>query len=97
MTFLPRETLSLAVCVMIIVVFSLLLQFDYDNGFGDRVGRFNIDLYLSGGDGDCGTWVTTICDKPGKGCHDTREWKTLSVDLSAMRARRGSSVVSFLH
>ena len=54
-------------------------QFDYDNGFGNRVGRFKIDLYLSGGDGDCGTWVTSICDKPNKGCHDTREWKPIHI------------------
>ncbi|CAN0212948.1 unnamed protein product [Ascophyllum nodosum] len=48
------------------------VEFDYDNGFGDRVGRFKIDLYISGGDGDCGTWVTSVCDKPERGCHDTQ-------------------------
>ena len=57
-------------------------QFDYDNGFGDRVGRFKIDLYISGGDGDCGTWVTSVCDKPERGCHDTRESLSLSLYLS---------------
>ncbi|CAN0212817.1 unnamed protein product [Ascophyllum nodosum] len=48
------------------------VEFDYNNGFGDRVGRFKIDLYASGGDGDCGTWVMSICDTPEKGCHDTQ-------------------------
>ena len=49
------------------------VQFDYDNGFGSRAGRFRIDLYASGGSGDCGTFITSICDKPDKGCHDTRK------------------------
>lgn len=49
-------------------------QFDYDNGFGDRVGRFKIDLYKALGDGDCGTWSDSVCDKPNMGCHDTREF-----------------------
>lgn len=53
---------------------SCCAQFDYDNGFGDKVGRFRIDLYASGGPGDCGTFVTSICDKPDRGCHDTREY-----------------------
>lgn len=48
-------------------------QFDYDNGFGEQLGRFKIDLYKAQGPGDCGTWVTSICDKPEMGCHDSRE------------------------
>ena len=52
-----------------------MLQFDYDNGFGERVGRFKIDLYKAqDGAGDCGLWVTSICDKPERGCHDSREF-----------------------
>lgn len=49
-------------------------QFDYDNGFGDSVGRFKLDLYQSQGEGDCGTWVTSVCAKPDTGCLDTREF-----------------------
>lgn len=48
-------------------------QFDYDNGFGSSIGRFNIDLYESEGTEDCGTLVTSICDKPDIGCRDTSE------------------------
>ena len=49
-------------------------QFEYDNGFGSSVGRFKIDLYdEKEGPGDCGTWQTSICDKPDSGCKDTRE------------------------
>lgn len=51
-----------------------LTQFDYDNGFGDRTGRFMIDLYMAGdGGGDCGTWSAAVCDKPTTGCRDSRE------------------------
>lgn len=48
-----------------------LLQFDYDNGVGSKVDRFKIDLYEADGNGDCGTWVTSICDKPTIGCKDS--------------------------
>lgn len=55
----------------------MCMQFDYDNGFGERLGRFKIDLYDAAreGPGDCGTWITSICDKPEMGCHDSREYK----------------------
>ena len=60
------------------------MQFDYDNGFGERVGRFRIDLYKAqDGAGDCGLWVTSICDKPERGCHDSREF--FVVFFSSMR------------
>lgn len=54
-------------------------QFDYDNGFGDRTGRFVFDLYkaegyMEAGGGDCGTWSDALCDKPTTGCRDTREF-----------------------
>ena len=48
-------------------------QFFYDNGFGQQLGRFKIDLYKSQGTGDCGAWVTSICDKPHMGCKDSRK------------------------
>ncbi|CAM9205054.1 unnamed protein product [Ectocarpus sp. 12 AP-2014] len=48
------------------------VEFDYDNGLGSPVGRFALDLYMSGGSGDCGTYVTTICDKPTIGCKDSQ-------------------------
>ncbi|CAM9576992.1 unnamed protein product [Sphacelaria rigidula] len=47
------------------------VEFDYNDGLGSSVGRFKIDLYRAGGSGDCGTWVTSICDKPTIGCKDT--------------------------
>ena len=49
------------------------MQFNYDNGVGSRVDRFKIDLYLSEGTGDCGTWVTNLCDKESIGCKDSSE------------------------
>lgn len=53
------------------------LQFMYNNGFGNTVGRFKIDLYSQDGYGgwmgDCGGWVGSICDKPDIGCKDTSE------------------------
>ena len=49
------------------------MQFNYDNGVGSRVDRFKIDLYLSEGTGDCGTWVTNLCDKASIGCKDSSE------------------------
>ncbi len=51
------------------------LQFDYGNGFGERLGRFRLDLYQAqSGPGDCGQWVANICDKPEIGCRDSREF-----------------------
>lgn len=50
------------------------VEFDYDNGLGSSVGRFAIDLYFSGGTGDCGTFFSTICDKPTIGCRDSSEY-----------------------
>lgn len=50
-------------------------QFAYDNGLGSPVDRFQIDLYKAIGTGDCGDWVTSICDKPGIGCKDSSETK----------------------
>lgn len=53
------------------------IEFDYDNGFGDRTGRFVFDLYkaegyMEAGGGDCGTWSDALCDKPTTGCRDTQ-------------------------
>ncbi|CAB1111076.1 unnamed protein product [Ectocarpus sp. CCAP 1310/34] len=51
------------------------VEFDYDNGFGEQLGRFKIDLYKAwaeDGAGDCGTWVTSVCDKPDVGCLDSQ-------------------------
>ncbi|CAM9810534.1 unnamed protein product [Ectocarpus sp. 8 AP-2014] len=48
------------------------VEFDYDNGLGSSVNRFAIDLYSTGGSGDCGTYVTTVCDKPSIGCKDSQ-------------------------
>lgn len=49
------------------------------NEVGDKAGRFNIDLYKAeAGAGDCGTFYTTICDKPEIGCKDTGEKKERS-------------------
>eukprot|EP00904_Undaria_pinnatifida_P003571 jgi/Undpi1/13214/HiC_scaffold_8.g02876.m1 len=47
------------------------VEWDYDDGFGSQVGRFAIDLYTTGGSGDCGTFYATICDKPTIGCKDS--------------------------
>lgn len=47
------------------------IEWDYDNGVGSKVDRFAIDLYLADGNGDCGTYVTTLCDKPSIGCKDS--------------------------
>ncbi|CAM9888516.1 unnamed protein product, partial [Laminaria digitata] len=47
------------------------IEFDYDNGVGSSVDRFSIDLYKAEGSGDCGTYVTSICDKPSIGCKDS--------------------------
>ncbi|CAM9707614.1 unnamed protein product, partial [Sphacelaria rigidula] len=47
------------------------VEFDYHDGLGSSAGRFKIDLYKAGGSGDCGIWVTSICDKPTIGCKDT--------------------------
>lgn len=49
------------------------VQFDYSDGMGGSVDRFKIDLYKAGGSGDCGTWITSICDKPTIGCKDASE------------------------
>ncbi|CAM9286019.1 unnamed protein product [Discosporangium mesarthrocarpum] len=48
------------------------IEWEYDNGLGSAVDRFDIDLYIDdGGDGDCGTWLTSICDKTDRGCKDS--------------------------
>lgn len=61
-----------------LIVCNMLLpqsfQFDYDNGVGSSVDRFAIDLYEADGSGDCGTYVTSICDKPSIGCKDSSEF-----------------------
>ena len=51
-----------------------LQQFDYDNGVGSSVDRFSIDLFTSDGTGDCGTYVTSICDKESIGCKDSGKY-----------------------
>lgn len=48
------------------------VEFDYDNGLGSSSSRFSIDLYRASGSGDCGTYVTSICDKPSIGCKDSK-------------------------
>lgn len=53
-------------------------QWDYDNGLGSKVDRFAIDLYMEDGDGDCGTYYTTICDKPSIGCKDSSKFLSRS-------------------
>lgn len=35
--------------------------------------RFSIDLYDAEGEGECGTYINTICDKPSIGCKDSSE------------------------
>eukprot|EP00737_Agarophyton_chilense_P005047 gb/GEZJ01007006.1/.p2 GENE.gb/GEZJ01007006.1/~~gb/GEZJ01007006.1/.p2 ORF type:complete len:166 (-),score=23.72 gb/GEZJ01007006.1/:153-650(-) len=47
------------------------VEFDYNNGVGSKVDRFDIDLYMADGTGDCGTYVTSICDKESIGCKDS--------------------------
>eukprot|EP00904_Undaria_pinnatifida_P002476 jgi/Undpi1/12229/HiC_scaffold_5.g01905.m1 len=47
------------------------VEFDYNDGEGSKIGRFSIDLYLASGSSDCGTWVTSICDKASIGCKDS--------------------------
>eukprot|EP00752_Nemacystus_decipiens_P013476 g11935.t1 len=47
------------------------VEFDYNNGVGSKVDRFDIDLYMAEGTGDCGTYVTSICDKESIGCKDS--------------------------
>lgn len=50
------------------------VQFDYDDGFGSSADRFSIDLYRAdGGSGDCGSFVTSVCDKESIGCKDSSE------------------------
>lgn len=52
--------------------FVMYVKFDYDYGVGSKVNRFSIDLYRAdGGSGDCGTYVTSICDKESVGCRDS--------------------------
>eukprot|EP00752_Nemacystus_decipiens_P006737 g6056.t1 len=58
--------------------------FDYDNGFGEQLGRFKIDLYESTGSGDCGTWVTSICDKPEMGCKDSQGDYDVMIPVNTM-------------
>ncbi|CAN0176837.1 unnamed protein product [Ectocarpus sp. 6 AP-2014] len=60
------------------------VEFDYDNGFGEQLGRFKIDLYKAEGNGDCGSWVTSVCDKPDMGCRDSGEF------YSSFRVERNS-------
>lgn len=56
-------------------------QFDYNNGVGSKVDRFDIDLYMADGTGDCGTYVTSICDKESIGCKDSSKY-SVSCNLS---------------
>lgn len=74
---------------------SMSLQFDYNDGMGITYGRFKIDLYSVGGSGDCGTWVTSICDKPTIGCKDSSEFardKAYFLEHALSVARNGASV-----
>lgn len=52
-------------------MFPRFRQFEYDNGVGSAVDRFAIDLYEAEGTGECGTYVTSICDKESIGCKDS--------------------------
>lgn len=50
------------------------------------MNRFAIDLYMVGGSGDCGTYVTSICDKESIGCKDSRTYAgSLSIALLVIR------------
>lgn len=74
------------------------MQWEYDNGFGSSVGRFKIDLYMSEGPGDCGTWQTSICDKPERGCKDTSEWRfSISPDPGVRVVPAAVSWASVIH
>ncbi|CAM9132063.1 unnamed protein product [Ectocarpus fasciculatus] len=48
------------------------VEFDYDDGSGGTTNRFAIDLYSVGGSGDCGTYITSVCDKESIGCKDSQ-------------------------
>ncbi|CAM9481468.1 unnamed protein product, partial [Laminaria digitata] len=50
------------------------VEFDYDNGVGSKADWFSIGLYMAdGGSGDCGTYVTSICDEESIGCKDSSQ------------------------
>lgn len=51
------------------------VEWDYDNGVGSTADRFAIDLYMSEGTGDCGTYYAALCDKPSIGCKDSSKFK----------------------
>ncbi|CAM9522242.1 unnamed protein product [Ectocarpus fasciculatus] len=49
------------------------VEWDFEDGLGSSTGRFALDLYSYGtGAGDCGTYVTTLCDKSTIGCPDSQ-------------------------
>lgn len=76
-TPVPPPSLHLSVCVH-------LYQFAYDNGLGSAADRFKIDLYYADiGRGDCGKWLTSICDKPDIGCKDSSETTPCETDDSS--------------
>lgn len=62
----PMEGDMAAACI------EYTVEWDYDDGFGSKVGRFAIDLYEADGSGDCGTYYANICDKESIGCKDTQ-------------------------
>ncbi len=75
LNYVPFLDLSCALPNRRLPTLSVLpVQFDYDNGVGSKVDRFSIDLYTSDGTGDCGTFVTSICDKESIGCKDSSEF-----------------------
>lgn len=48
------------------------LTWDYLNGVGSSADRFDIDLYSANGtSGQCGTYVTPLCEKSEIGCRDS--------------------------
>lgn len=69
------------------LVLDRTMQFNYNNGLGSSVSRFMIDLYEAEGSGDCGSWQTSICDKPDVGCKDTGESRGTVESLCAYALR----------
>lgn len=47
------------------------VEFTYKNGVGSTTDRFDIDLFTIDENGDCGTYVTSLCDKWMVGCKDS--------------------------
>lgn len=57
------------------------VEFDYDNGVGSSTDRFDIDLWMVDGPGDCGTYVSPLCDKWMLGCRDSGGSHGISIPM----------------